>query len=457
MTTRLRALAFLGAALVAAGPVPALAQEGRPCILVFTGVMRDGKLSSTSFFTDAAGRRTTYVSGGVDAACEGQGNRLLADSAEHHESSGQLILMRNVRYTEPRMTLQSDRMIYYTAEERLFATGNVRGRSESGTRFRGPQFEYLRAKEGLRAVPTWRAPGRPTIRIPPNDTASTGRPPAGRSPAARGDSTDLTADFIHSENDSLVWAVGKVVIERHDLRATSDSASLDRGREFARLLKEPRIVGTGERPYTLVGTRIDLWSRDQRLERVLAAGAARVDSDSLTLVADTLDMRMRDQRMERVFAWGGRAKAHAEAQEMEADSLDILMPGQRLHEVHALGKAKAFSRVDTARIASDERDWIEGDTLVAFFDTAMVADTTERTRMRQVVATGNAKALYQFASEGEGKSPPNINYNTGRVIEVHFERGEVRRVDVRDRASGIFLEPLKVDTTRASPAAPRRP
>lgn len=450
-------LVALGGALVGAAPAPA--QEGRPCVLVFTGVLRGGKLSSTNLFTDAVGRRTTYVSGGVDATCEGQGNRLLADSAEHHEATGQLILMRNVRYSEPRMTLQSDRMVYYTAEERLFATGNVRGRSESGTRFRGPQFEYLRAKEGLRAVPIWRAPGRPTIRIPPNDTTAARAAAPGQALGERGDSTDLTADFIHSENDSLVFAVGKVVIERHDLRATADSSSLDRGREFARLLRDPRIVGTGERPYTLVGTRIDLWSRDQRLERVLAAGQGRVDSDSLTLIADTIDMRLREQRMERVYAWGGRAKAHATAQEIEADSLDILMPGQRLHEIHALGRAEAFSRVDTARIVSEDRDFIKGDTLVAYFDTTTVADTTEGSRMREVVATGRATAFYQLAAAGAGKGLPNISYNRGRIIAVHFEEGEVVRVDVKERASGMFLEPVRTDTTRAAgaPPPPRRP
>lgn len=453
------AAAALAATVAAVAPVTAPAQDAKPCELIFTGVRRGGVLTTFSnLFTDAAGRRITYVGGGVDARCAGQGNRLQADSAEHHESRGELVLIRNVRYAEPRMAMQSERMVYYTNEERLFATGNVRGRSESGTRFSGPQFEYLRPRAGLRQVPSWRAPGRPSVRMAPTDTAT----PAARpdtSLGERGDSTDLTADFIHSENDSLVLAIGKVVIERHDLRATADSASLDRGREFARLMREPRIVGTGERPYTLTGARIDLWSREQRLERVLSVGGARVDSDSLTLAADTIDMRLKDQRMERVFAWGGRAKAEAESQQMEADSLDLRMPGQRLREVYALGRAFAYSRVDTARIVSEDRDWITGDTLVAYFDTLATADTASRTRMREVVATGSARAFYQLAAAGEGKGPPNISYNRGRVIAVHFEDGEVVRVDVKDKASGMFLEPLKADTasTAAAPTTPRRP
>jgi lipopolysaccharide export system protein LptA len=468
------------AALRAATPSSAVAQtpQGKPCAVAFTGVMRRGVLTThTQLFTDAGGRRITYMGGGVDARCEGQGNRLLADSAEHHETRGELILINRVRYTEEKMTMDADRMVYYTTDERLFATGNVRMLSGNGTRFTGPQFEYFRAKPGFRAVPIWRAPGRPRVRMAPNDSTTRGpaaaptvAPPAApaivvtpRQPTVdrpadeRGDSTDLTADFIHSENDSLVWAVGKVVIERRDLRATSDSASLDRGTEFARLMREPRIVGTGERPYTLVGTRIDLWSKDQQLERVLSAGNAKVDSDSLTLAADTIDMRLRERSMERVFAWGGRATAVAETQEMEADSLDLRLPGQRLSEVHALGTAIAYSTVDTLRIESDDRDWIRGDTLVAFFDTVATADTTERTRMRDVVATGNARAFYQLAQSGGVKGPPNISYNRGRVIAVHFEEGEARQVDVKDKASGMFLEPIKADTVKADSSAKRPP
>ena len=273
-------------AILVATPAVAAAQpqRGKPCAVAFTGVTRRGLITTHSqAFTDANGRRITYIGGGVDARCEGQGNRLLADSAEHHESRGELILIDRVKYTEEKMTMDADRMVYYTAEERLFATGNVRMLSGNGTRFTGPQFEYFRAKPGFREVPIWRAPGRPRVRMAPTDSV------VARPQDERGDSTDLTADFIHSENDSLVWAVGKVVIERRDLRATADSASLDRGTEFARLMREPLIVGTGERPYTLVGTRIDLWSKDQQLERVLSAGE-RQDRERLP------DARLRHDR-----------------------------------------------------------------------------------------------------------------------------------------------------------------
>lgn len=454
---------------------PALGAQGsrartQPCSIVMTG----GPTTRVDILQDAAGARISYVGGGFDATCEGQGNRLLADSAEHFEARGLLILYRNVRYTEDGMRLTSDKMTYYTVEERLIAEGRVTALSASGTRFAGPRVEYFRDVPGVRPVSRWIATGRPFVRMspsemgatpppaPPADTALARQDTTGRAaldarldrldPAtARGDSVDLTADIVISENDSLMWASGNVIIERTDLRATADSAMMDNGIEFARLMKDPVIVGRGERAFTLDGVVVDLWSVDRKLERVLASDSARVVSDSLTLTADTLDMRLREQLMERVYAWGGRARADAPAQRIDADSLDILMPGQRLREVRALGTARATSRADTAKVITDEPDWIAGDTIIALFDTVAVADSASQPRMREVLASGSARSLYQMAPSGGERGEPNISYNRGQVIRVTFAEGEMRTVDVIGGASGIFLEPAPADTTRPSP------
>ena len=453
---------LLAAALLLCAPLALVAQDEKPCALAFTGVVRGGVVTThMTALTTGSGGRNTFIGGGVDATCEGQGNRLLADSAEHYAERGELILIARVRYSEPRMTMQSNRMIYYSTEDRLLATGNVRGRSSSGTRFEGPQMEYFRAKPGVRPVPWWRAPGRPFVRMSPTATGSTGgttaRAPSGAT--VPGDSVDLRADLVISENDSLVWASGNVVIERTDLRATADSATLDQGREFARLLRKPEIVGRGERAFTLVGTVIDLWSKSQKLERVRADGEAKVTSDSLTLVGDTIDLRLAAQQIERVFAWGKRATADAPAQRLEADSLDIRMPGQRLHLVNAVGRAIAYSVVDTLKIVTDERDWIAGDTIVARFDSAGTTDSADSAdsaggaRMREVVSTGSARAFYQLAPSNGERGAPNLSYNRGRVITVNFAEGAVRDVAVQEKASGIFMEPVPVDTTKRAAAA----
>ncbi len=461
---RPRVILLAALASLPAAPNAARAQDGgRPCSIVFTGVMRGGVYTSrTTMYRTASGARHTFVGGGVDATCEGQGNRLLADSAEHYEDRGELILINRVRYSEPRVNMQSDRMFYYTNEEKLVANGNVRGRTNTGTRFTGPEFTYFRAKEGVRPQPMWLAPGRPFVRMAPQDTAAARRAPK-PGEAAVSDSVDLTADLVTSLNDSLIWANGKVIIERHDLRATADSATLDQPQGYARLLRDPKIVGTGERPFTMTGVEIDMWTKDERIDRVRSAGKANVISDSLTLDGDTIDLRFADQLMQRVFTWGGRAKAVTPQQEMEADSLDIRMPAQRLHELHALGRAIAYTVVDSVKIVSTERDWIAGDTIVALFDTARAeGDTTSGSRMKEVTANGRARAYYQLAPNGGERGPPNISYNSGRQIIVSFTDGEVEKVDVRDRATGLFLEPIAApppDTSRstAPKPAPKRP
>lgn len=457
MTLRRRALGLLvlaAPAVAHAQAAPAAGQDRRPCLIEIIGVRRGDQQTSFNVYRAADSSRITYVSNGVDARCVGQGNRLLADSAEHYEGQGMLILFRNVRYTEPGARMTADRMTYFTVDERLLAEGNVRGTTESGTRFAGPRVEYLRAKPGLRSVTRWYATGRPTVRMSPDRQDAGAAAP--RDTAAAGDSVDITANTITSENDSLVWASGQVVIERPDLRATADSATLDEGAEFARLMRQPRIVGRGERPFTLDGVEIDLWSRARRLERVLSSGDARVVSDSLTLTADTIDMRLAEQRMERVYTWGGRSRAETPSQRIDADSLDIRMPGQRLREVHAIGTARATSQADTSQIVTEEPDWIEGDTIAAQFDTVATADSTDQPRMRLVVATGQARSFYQMAPRKGEKTLPNISISRGRVITVAFEAGEVTTVEVIDQASGIFLEPVRTDTTRAA-APPRRP
>lgn len=454
------------ALLVPNGVLRAQAGQGRPCEVVITGVERGSDTTRFTSVMTATGARHMFVGGGVDAACAGQGNRLLADSAEHYADRGLLILFDNVRYTEPTMQLTSNRMYYYTNEERLVAEGDVKAKTSTGTRFEGPRIEYFRAKPGQRAAPRWVATGRPFVRMSP---AETGAPPVapdapapaaprpGGTPAPAADSVDLTANIVISENDSLMWASGDVIIERVDIRATADSATLDNGIGFARLLEDPLIVGRGERPFTLDGVVIDLWSRERQLERVLSSGEAEVVSDSLTLTADTIDLRFADQRMERVFTWGGRSRADAPAQRIDADSLDIIMPGQRLREVRAVGGALASSVADTALVITDERDWIRGDTIVALFDTtgaaAAVADTTTSSQpaMREVVATGAARAFYQMSASDSAKALPNISYNRGRIIKVSFVEGAAERVDVIDRASGIYLEPIKTDTTTRRP------
>ncbi len=435
---------------VAAAAAEAEAQDSRPCLIVISGLESGPRITRMTSVVTGTGARNTFIGGAVDATCEGQGNRLLADSAEHFTDQGLMILYHNVRYSEPRVNITSDRMTYYTNEERLVAEGNVRGRTSSGTRFSGPRMEYFRAKPGLRAENSWIATGRPTVRLSPTE--------GNANATATADSTDLTANVVRSQNDSLLWASGGVILDRLDMRATSDSATVDNGREYVRLLRDPRIVGKGERPFTLEGVIIDAWSSDRELQRVLALGEAEALSDSMTLTSDTIDLRFSEQKISRIFSWGTRAKAVSPQQTMEADSMDVRMPGQKLERVHAIGRAVALSQPDTSKFASTERDWITGDTLRAAFETlpASPSDSSERSVMKEVLSIGNSRAFYQGASPGGVRGAPTLSYNRGHQITVLFSEGSMSSVKILDQASGLYLEPMTQDSVRTPAQQPNR-
>jgi hypothetical protein len=243
------------------------------------------------------------------------------------------------------------------------------------------------------------------------------------------------------EGDSLVYAVGKVEITRPDLLATGDSAFLNSGSDFARLMREPSVKGKGSRPFTLTGGVIDVYSKNRQVERVVATPSGHALSQDLELVADSIDLRVQGNQLQRAIAWG-KTRAHAVSPEREiiADSIDALMPGQRVREVRALRNAYAESTPDSG-IVSSQRDWLRGDTIVAYFDSVVTADTANRPRIRQIVAEGNARSFYQMKNSRGPATEPTVNYVRGKTIQIDFADRKVSTVTVLEKATGVLVEP----------------
>lgn len=398
--------------------------------------------------SDGQGKYITFFGGGVFARCEAVGSTLRADSAESYESLGQIILIGNVVYEEPRRArLSSFRLTYYTNEERLLAEGNVMVTMPSGTTMSGPTVEYLRAVTRVRPASRLTAMGRPTLQV----VGGTARGTAARS-APDTSVTTIVANTIVNEADSIVFASGAVQIERTDVLANSDSATYDQGTEIARLLRNATINGKRDRPFTLSGARIDLFARDRQLTRVVSRDSARIVSEDLNLRSDTVDLRMTDGRLERAFAWGpSRAVATSPERDVVADSIAAVLPGQRVRELWAVRRAIARSVPDSTKLVSTERDLLRGDTIHAQFDTLAAArDTTRTPPVRRIRAVGNASSLYQVASKRGRTATPAVNYVRGGTITVDFDSGQVDVVTVTDSATGAYLEPADstADSTR---------
>jgi hypothetical protein len=427
------ALSFAVAATAAAQDIP------RSCDLEFP----TGTNTVANIRTEANGQQVTFLGRGIVARCIGQGNRLTADSAEYYQSQGRLFLVGNVHYTEPRASVTSQTMTYYQNDDHLHAEGNVVAVMSNGSTLRGPSADYYRSTPQRPAARMF-APGRPTVTLVQRDTTGRGRPP---------DTAHVVANQITMEGDSLVYAAGRVQITRPDLLATGDSAFLDSGHDFARLMREPMVKGLGSRNFTLTGGVIDVYSRNRQLERVVATPNGHALSQDLELVADTVDLRIQANQLQRVMAWGkSRARAVSPEREITADSIDAIMPGQRVREVRALRNAYAESNPDSG-VVSTQRDWMRGDTIVARFDTLVGTDSAARPRVREIVAEGNARSFYQMKNSKGPQTQPTVNYVRGRIIEILFEDRRVSTVTVTDKATGVMIEPA-AEAAANKPAAP---
>jgi hypothetical protein len=183
-------------------------------------------------------------------------------------------------------------------------------------------------------------------------------------------------------------------------------------------------------------------------------------SDSATMTADTIDFRMSGGLLQRMYAWG-KSRAHAVNPQYDvvADSIDLRMPGQRTREIRAVRKAYAQSMPDTAKLHTKEKDWMRGDTIIAYFDSTQArGDSTSRPQMRQLVSQGSAQSFYQLAAKDSGVVGPAINYVKGRDISIAFANRAVQTVDVTDKAQGVYLEPQvpgRSDTLEARPQTAR--
>jgi lipopolysaccharide export system protein LptA len=377
--------------------------------------------------------------------CRNQQITIRSDSLESYDQTQLYILIGNVQYKEVRVTINALRATYFRAEERLLMEGDVRAVLENGAMMLAPRAEYFRAVRGVRSRSKLVATNRPALSFAEKDSLGRMQAP-----------TNLNANEITADGDSIFIANGKVVLNRTDLVATGDSAYMDNSRQWSRLMKDPAIESKGDQPFTLKGRVIDLFGSAKLVNRVIAIDSARAKSKDLEIISDTLDLRVKDNKLERAYAFGpAGARATTPDRDIVADSLDIVMPRQHIKELRAVRKAYAESDPDSTKVVSDERDWLRGDTIIAVFDSIAPNDTTTKPSIRMISASGKASSYYQVPSNTGQKNQPGINYVRGRKIILDFKGGDVESVIVTDQVSGMYLEATG-DTTTKSKAQARK-
>ncbi len=379
----------------------------------------------------------SFLGQGVVARCASQGIVLKSDSLEVYGDEGRYYFIGHVDYREPRLKLKSDQLTYFQRDERILAVSNVDAQLPSGSSLKGPSLEFFRPIPKIRPQQQGVATGRPTMSIIDKDAQGKPQPPV-----------LLTGNSIWLKGDSIIASAGDVVIVRPELTATGDSLYLDSGPGLLRLMRNPKVVGTKGRPFTLIGETIDLLTRRKKLERVLAKNNGMAVSEDLNLKSDTIDLRVADDLLQRAIVWGkSRAFATSPTQTISADSIDVLMPAQRIREMHAVRGASALGLPDTTRfhLAADDRyDRLTGDTIVAQFDSVPAKDTVSKPRIRELVAINNATSYQHLAPQDTSLRLPAINYVCGKRITVSFDSAKVSKVKVEDSdppCGGAYAEP----------------
>jgi lipopolysaccharide export system protein LptA len=392
----------------------------------------------------------TRGGGGITVKCPSRNITLQADSGEMF-GNDRVELYGRVHYDEPtRIDLRSDRLTYVLREEMVIVRGNVVATQPNGSRLTSGEATYFRAVPRVRTIEELSAIKNPQVTI-----------------AARNKNEKpitVNATTIYMRGDSMIYAGRSVVIDRADLIARADSAFLD-GRansETMRLMFKPSVEGREGRKFKLEGEVIDAYSKDKKLQRVVARASAHAVSQDLDLVADTIDLHMSNDAMERAIAWSrtGQARASSPGQVITADSIDARLPGQKVRVVYAVRGARAESDADSTRFKTEGRDWLRGDTITAWFDSTGAQDTSKTPPIDRLLAIhrgDSAQAYYHMPASAPGCRDAAISYVRGREILVDFEKRKIGVVSVKDSVVGMYLEPkcqAPKDSVKGKPTKP---
>ncbi|MFC1662066.1 hypothetical protein ACFL3S_11565 [Gemmatimonadota bacterium] len=317
---------------------------------------------------------------------------------------------------------------------------------------------------------------------------------------------EVDAQRMVLEGSGFFRATGAVLIRRDSLEAVADSVEYDESAGTLFLSQEARLEMD---TYDLAAEFIWLDVPGDELEGVRARGEAVLDGEEIRLLSPQIHLILTEGQLERLVAIRDPAldslpeeelllrqphpvarefglgrfplRPYAVAQDylLWADSIEVLAPGEILEELWAIGQARGESMSRDSLNLEDtppliQRDWLEGDTIIATFaeatdssgstqDSLAVeevgpevpqgvrdppeADSTEsRYRIEKLVARASARSLYRMEPSDSTVVAEDgrlaVHYVVGDEITLSFSEGEVERMEVSGATRGVHLEPL---------------
>lgn len=431
--------------------------------------------------------------------CDGGQRTIMADTATYSRASGQIELFGQAEIRDPERILTAARATYFTQIRQLSARGDVVVTDRTtGSVIQGDVLTYLEETAT-----------RPESQI--TATATTGQARAillsdrSGEPGVR-DTTVVDASQIDLVGERLFRGLGDAVMTRDSLRATGFMIEYEQ--EAGTLV----VNGNGiiELPaYELRGDSITASVADgDEIRDVFARHNSSLRSEELQVNAPALRLFFEEGELSRMVAlpWEApqyappwpRPTARNDQFRMEADSIDVLAPGQRLQEAVAVGQAHVerltpdslrvlLPEADAEVMALIEHDWVDGDTVRAFFtdgpppagnravpavatadaagDAAGEPAAPERV-LERLWATGEpARTMHRTRDDNAAADVKfSIAYLVGREIDVTFSAGAVTVVTASEDVRGVYLQPTEVaQRTRtgtgatAAPPPPRQP
>jgi hypothetical protein len=260
---------------------------------------------------------------------------------------------------------------------------------------------------------------------------------------------------------------GNVQTRRGDVRSQSQYAEFDEASNRMRLTGQATVESD---TFRLRADSIEavMINRDEFRE-LHAYRQVVLESEGVDLTAPVVHMTFTDGEVERLIALGGARVAEGAPQAravspdfvLVADSLDALSPNQQLERVFAVGRARGERWGDTLQDRDlpelIRNDWVQGDTIRAYFAQApdTMADTTRV--LERIVALGTpASSTYRLREQQGDSVEISVNYLTAKLLDVTFKEGAVHRVQAEGEIRGLYLQsPARAQATAPPPGSPR--
>ncbi len=263
---------------------------------------------------------------------------------------------QNVHFWDETMELYADHVVYFELADVAVATGSVQVIDrETGSQLKADSVHYERAVGVLTARP------RPEMVLVPRDTTASQEP------------FHVWADqmrFFSDSTRSELVATRRVLIERADLTAIGDSLFYDEKASQVALRIEPKVETAST---FLTAERIDVdLSKDQRLEALIAMGAARA-IDKRDSVPEAVPLAF-DNLSPTSF--------------LEGDSLHVAFTGEDVDWIVSDGHARSFYYVRESERGATET-WALNYLLGRRLRLNFRGDTLD-----QVLATGGHRGIH---------------------------------------------------------------